>query len=149
MGNIRGIKGRLVTTRICLSLMLSLLFFSGAHGAEYPTKAVEVVSNFPPGGITDVTARILHKKLSILLGQPVVVVNKAGGGGTVGAQTVSVAPPDGYTVLVSAPTIVISPMTVDNGGKGISKSDQRNLGSILCAGKDPYPDRQETRRGPP
>ncbi len=115
MGKCSGMKRELMIKIVagpCLSLILPLLFFSGAHGAEYPTKAVQVVSNFPPGGITDVTARILHKKLSTLLGQPVVVVNKAGGGGTVGAQSVAVAPADGYTVLVSAPTIVISPLTV-------------------------------------
>jgi len=99
-------------TKLCLSLIPSLLFLATAHGAEYPTKTIQIVSNFPPGGITDVTARILHKKLSTLLGQPVVVINKAGGGGTVGAQSVAAAPADGYTVLVSAPTVVISPLTV-------------------------------------
>ncbi len=115
MGKCRGMKRGLmikIVVGLCLSLILPLLSLSWAHGAEYPTKSVQVVSNFPPGGITDVTARILHKKLSTLLGQPVVVVNKAGGGGTVGAQSVAVAPADGYTVLVSAPTIVISPLTV-------------------------------------
>lgn len=97
---------------LCLLLIVFPIFFAPAYGAEYPTKTVQIVSNFPPGGHTDITARILHKKLSTLLGQPVVVVNKAGGGGTVGIQSVATAPPDGYTILISTPTIVVSPLTV-------------------------------------
>ncbi len=116
MGKGRGMKRELgmikIAAGLCLSLILPLLYFSGAHGAEYPTKTVQLVSNFPPGGNTDIVARILQKRLSTLLGQPVVVVNRAGGGGTVGAQSVAVAPADGYTILVSTPTILISPLTV-------------------------------------
>ena len=99
-------------TRLCLSLIPFLLFLASAHGAEYPAKAIQLVSNFPPGGSTDIVARILQKKLSTLFGQPVAVVNKAGGGGTVGIQGVAAAPADGYTILASTPTIVISPLTV-------------------------------------
>lgn len=115
MGKGRGMKRELVMMKIVaglLSLILPLPLFSGAYGAEYPTKAVQLISNFPPGGSTDIVARILHKKLSALLGQAVVVINRAGGGGTVGAQAVAVAPADGYTVLISTPTILISPLTV-------------------------------------
>ena len=96
----------------CLLLILHLLFLTAARGAEYPTKTIQMVSPFPPGGLTDIVARILNKKLSTLLEQPVVVVNKAGGGGTVGIQSVAAAAPDGYTILISTPTIMISPLTV-------------------------------------
>jgi tripartite-type tricarboxylate transporter receptor subunit TctC len=99
-------------TKLCLLLIPFLLFLAPARGAEYPTKTIQLVSNFPPGGSTDIVARILQKKLSTLLGQPVPVVNKAGGGGTVGIQSVAAAPADGYTILASTPTIVISPLTV-------------------------------------
>jgi tripartite-type tricarboxylate transporter receptor subunit TctC len=108
-------KKRVVIKRLgkfCLLFITCLLFWATAHGAEYPTKTVQIVSNFPPGGHTDITARILNKRLSTLLGQPVVVVNKAGGGGTVGIQSVAAAPPDGYTILISTPTIIVSPLTI-------------------------------------
>lgn len=99
-------------TGLCLMMIPCLLFWAAAHGAEYPTKTIQIISNFPPGSNTDIVARILQKKLSTLLGQSVAVVNKAGGGGTVGIQSVAAAPADGYTILTSAPVIVISPLTV-------------------------------------
>jgi tripartite-type tricarboxylate transporter receptor subunit TctC len=98
--------------RLCLLLMLCLLFWASAHGAEYPTKTVQIISNFPPGSNTDIVSRILQKKLSTLLGQSVAIINKAGGAGTVGIQTVFASPADGYTILSSAPVVVISPLTV-------------------------------------
>ncbi|OGP67730.1 MAG: hypothetical protein A2169_09505 [Deltaproteobacteria bacterium RBG_13_47_9] len=95
-----------------LFFILSALFLGRAYGVDYPTKPVQFVSPFPPGGLTDIVARMINKKISTLLGQPVVVVNKAGGGGTVGIQGVAAAPPDGYTILISTPTIMVSPLTV-------------------------------------
>ena len=98
--------------RLSLLLMLCLLFWASAYGAEYPTKTVQIISNFPPGSNTDIVSRILQKKLSTLLGQSVAIINKAGGAGTVGIQTVFASPADGYTILSSAPVVVISPLTV-------------------------------------
>jgi tripartite-type tricarboxylate transporter receptor subunit TctC len=98
--------------KLCLLLVLCLLFWANAHGAEYPTKTVQIISNFPPGSNTDIVSRILQKKLSTLLGQSVAIINKAGGAGTVGIQTVFASPADGYTILSSAPVVVISPLTV-------------------------------------
>lgn len=68
--------------------------------AAYPERTVQLVVPFPPGGPADIVARPLAEKLSISLGQPVVVVNKSGASGTAGAAFVAKADPDGYTLLM-------------------------------------------------
>jgi tripartite-type tricarboxylate transporter receptor subunit TctC len=94
---------------ILWSFMLTLLFIpflNGAEGAEFPTKPLQIVITFPPGGSNDTTARLVVTKVPAHLGQPVVVVNKAGGGGVIGTHGVMSAPADGYTILgASAPNM--------------------------------------------
>jgi len=65
---------------------------------DYPTKSIELIINYPPGGSTDVMARILAEAASPILGQKVVCTNRTGGGGIVGASYMLNQPPDGYTV---------------------------------------------------
>ena len=67
----------------------------------FPTKPVRIVVGFPAGGPLDQHARLLTDKLQAVLGQPVVVDYKAGAGGTVGAQDVMKAPPDGHTLMLA------------------------------------------------
>jgi len=74
------------TFMFCLSIAVSLLCLSTAYSVEYPSKPIQIVVPYPAGGAADITARILNQELSTLLGQPVVVVNKSGGGGTVGTR---------------------------------------------------------------
>jgi len=71
-----------------------------AWAQDYPHKAVRMVVGFPPGGGTDVVARILAPKLSELLGQPVVIENRPGATGTMAAAMVAKSPPDGYTIMM-------------------------------------------------
>lgn len=93
-------------------LFLSLSVFSNvSSAADYPTKSIQVVVTFAPGGGADITARIITPKVSALLGQPVVVTNKTGGGGTIGTYAVLAAPPDGYTIIVTAPPQLAAPLT--------------------------------------
>jgi tripartite-type tricarboxylate transporter receptor subunit TctC len=71
---------------------------------------VQIVNPFPPGAVTDIIARLVNDKISAALGQPVVVVNKTGGGGAVGIKAVKDAPADGYTILIAPPPIVLIPL---------------------------------------
>jgi tripartite-type tricarboxylate transporter receptor subunit TctC len=87
-----------------------------AAAQDYPTKTIQVINPFPPGAVTDIVARILAPKMSTLLGQQVVIVNKAGGGGAVGIQAARDAAPDGYTILVTPPPIVLIPIVNKNSG---------------------------------
>ena len=78
---------------------------------KYPSRTIKLVIPFPPGGPTDVLGRRYAERLSAVLGQPVIVDNKAGAGGTVGADLVAKSKPDGYTILVgSSSTQVTSPL---------------------------------------
>lgn len=90
------------TSAILFSSLMTLGALS-AHAqsaAPYPSRPVTVVVPFPPGGGTDVGARLVAQKLSLKWGQPVIVENRGGAAGRVGAELVAKAKPDGYTLLV-------------------------------------------------
>ena len=72
-----------------------------AHAQGWPTKPVKIVVPFPAGGPTDVLTRVLGEKLAQALGQPVVIENKPGAGGSIGADLAAKSPPDGYTLLMA------------------------------------------------
>jgi tripartite-type tricarboxylate transporter receptor subunit TctC len=94
-----------------------LITFPGMPAAQdYPTKTIQIINPFPPGAVTDIVARLLAPKMSTLLGQQVVIVNKAGGGGAVGIQAARDSAPDGYTILVTPPPIVLIPIVNKNSG---------------------------------
>ena len=86
---------------------LILAFGLPAMAAEYPSKPITLVIQYPPGGSTDLTARALANAARKYLGQPIICENKSGGGGTVGVALVAAKPADGYTIGVvsSSPTI--------------------------------------------
>lgn len=79
----------------CLALLAS-----AAIGQDYPTKPIRVISPLAPGGATDIAARLIAEHAGKLLGQPMVVENIAGAGGTIGSNVVARAAPDGYTLLM-------------------------------------------------
>jgi tripartite-type tricarboxylate transporter receptor subunit TctC len=69
---------------------------------DYPSRAITVVVPFPPGGASDVVARIVTNQMSKILGQSIIIENVSGAGGTVGSARVAAAAPDGYTLLAAA-----------------------------------------------
>jgi tripartite-type tricarboxylate transporter receptor subunit TctC len=81
-------------------LFVFLLFPCLAWAQAYPTKPVRLIIPFPPGGTTDLVARIVQPKFQEVLGQTVLIENRAGAGGSVGAAEVAKAAPDGYTLLM-------------------------------------------------
>ena len=87
-------------TRIRLALAAVLLSTLPAVAQDWPNKPVKMIVPFPPGGGTDTVARPLAQKLSTILGQQVVIDNRGGAGGTIGAAVAAKSPPDGYTVLL-------------------------------------------------
>ena len=77
----------------------SLLIATGAHGqTAWPDRTVKIVVPYPPGGSTDVLARILAERLNQMYGQPFVIENRPGAGGNIGIGTVTASAPDGYTI---------------------------------------------------
>jgi tripartite-type tricarboxylate transporter receptor subunit TctC len=81
-----------------------------AVAADYPTQAIRIVSPYPPGGTTDILARMLAPRLTAALGQPIIVDNKAGASGNIGTEFVAHSKPDGYTLLLGNNTgVVINP----------------------------------------
>src|SRR5262249_25011053 len=89
--------GRMTRHVVTVALALTA---SGAsvHAQTYPSRPITLVVPFPPGGSTDVVARIMAERMRPLLGQPVVIENVGGAGGSIGVGRVARAAPDGYTI---------------------------------------------------
>ena len=92
-----------------------ILCFSGSVHAAYPDKPIKLIVPYPPGGATDVIGRILAKNLGESLGQQVLVENRSGAGGNIGAEAVAKATPDGYTLLMGAVTSHSTMATLEKG----------------------------------
>ena len=95
--------------RLLLCLFMSTLTPLYCWAQAFPSKAIRMVIPYPPGGPTDVLGRIVAAKLPEILGQPVVVDNKPGASGQIGAGDVARSAPDGYTLLTNASIHVINP----------------------------------------
>ncbi|NQW57389.1 MAG: tripartite tricarboxylate transporter substrate binding protein [Polynucleobacter sp.] len=105
-----------VISFLCVSFGLTNSFAQSLPG-DYPAKAINMVIPFPPGGPTDVTGRVLAEKLTLALGQSVVVDNKPGASGNIAAQLVARAPADGYTIFfTTGGTQAINPFLYKNIG---------------------------------
>jgi len=92
-----------------LTLGLGLVSAGAVHADTYPTKPVNIVIPFSPGGATDILGRMLAERLHAKLGQPFVVENKPGAGTMIASNYVARAKPDGYTLLLAASSLGIAP----------------------------------------
>jgi tripartite-type tricarboxylate transporter receptor subunit TctC len=95
--------------RVLISVLFVLLAGSAAAQTSYPGKPIRFVVPYPPGGFTDILARLIGQRLTESWTQPVVIENRGGGGSTIGSDIVAKAPPDGYTLLMVAPDLAINP----------------------------------------
>ena len=100
----------------------------------YPNKPIRLVLPFGVGGLVDVPGRIISAKLGDAMGQPIIVENRAGAGGTIGSEMVAKSKPDGYTLMITSPTHVISA----NLYKGLSYDALKDFTSIAKVADGPY-----------
>jgi tripartite-type tricarboxylate transporter receptor subunit TctC len=114
-------------------LLFAWSFSSSAWSAGYPDKPVRIVVPYPSGGGADILARAFGQKLGVRWGQPVIVDNRAGAGGSIGTEFVARTPPDGYTLLMASPSHAI------NAGlyKNLAFDPSRNFAPIVLAGSGP------------
>ena len=99
------------------ALAFTFLFACLAHAQGYPSRPITIISPFPPGGISDLTARPFAASMAKFLGQSVVVENKAGAGGAVGHAYVARATPDGHTLMMALSSIAIIPIADEVNGR--------------------------------
>ena len=101
-------KSMIGPMRLLSAILALLLSFATAAWADYPEKPIRLVVPFPPGGVTDIVARLLAERLSAEFGQQVLVDNKTGAGGVIAGDLVAKAPADGYTLLLTTPNHTIN-----------------------------------------
>jgi len=100
------LRRNLMALALCSATLFALSDPTPAQDA-FPSRTVRFVVGFPPGGGVDAVARLFAEKLSVIFGQPVVVMNHPGAAGGIAGKQVSADPPDGYTVLVNSNSMVV------------------------------------------
>ena len=98
-----------LSSALAVAAALAFGALTGAQAQNYPNKPVRLVLPYAPGGIIDYVGRTLAQKLTENLGQPVVAENRPGGGGVLGTDSVARSAPDGYTLVLMDPAIIINP----------------------------------------
>lgn len=104
-----------------LTSVMALLFAGPILALSFPVKPVRVVVPYPPGGPTDIVARVLFQQVSEATGQQFLIDNRAGAGGNIGAELVAKSPPDGYTVLIGTTAHAINMSLFKNLGYDVQK----------------------------
>jgi len=113
--SISSVRRALVGGVLALAAGLTALAPAAAQAADFPSKPLRFVVPYPPGGPLDTMARLLAEKVHASLGQPVIVENRAGAGGNIGADLIAKAAPDGYTLGMGAvATHAINPFLFNN-----------------------------------
>ncbi|MEI2416387.1 tripartite tricarboxylate transporter substrate binding protein [Orrella sp. JC864] len=118
-----------------LGLLASFCALAPAAAQSYPTRPITLVVAYPPGGSTDTAARLLAERMGRELGQSVVVENRPGAGGVIGASGVAKARPDGYTLLFAAsPELSIAGLT----NKNLPYDPAKDFAPISTVGQVPF-----------
>src|SRR5262249_8044004 len=115
------------------AIFATLVATSAAAQSAFPTRTVKFIVPFPGGGINDVLARIIGDKLQAKWGQPVVIENKTGAGGNIGADLAYQSEPDGYTLLLSPP----GPLPINQTLYSHLSSTPKDFGPITVVGSVP------------
>lgn len=116
-----------------LLAVLVLFAVQSVFAQGFPSKPVRIVVAFPPGGSTDITARLIAPKLSELWKQPVVVENKAGAAGNIGAEQVARSAADGHTLLLATTALAVSAAVIEK----LAYDPQRDLAPVLFVSSIP------------
>ena len=117
-----------------LLLFLSAVLSVASFAQTYPSRPIRLVIPFSAGGLVDVPGRLIATKLSEALGEPVIVDNKPGAGSTIGADSVAKAKPDGYTLMITSTTHVISA----NLYRKLPYAPLKDFAPVMKLGEGPY-----------
>ena len=119
-------RARLLAAVAGIALFAAAL--TSAHAQSWPSRGVRIVVPFAPGGSTDLFARLVGDRLATALGQPVIIDNRPGAGGNIGADAVAKAPPDGYTLLMATTGV----MAINNAMyKNLSFDAEKDLKPVI------------------
>jgi tripartite-type tricarboxylate transporter receptor subunit TctC len=119
---------------VAMAIPAFALLVTEASAQPYPSRPIRMVLPFGVGGLVDVPGRIIGNKLSESMGQPVVIENRSGAGGTIGSDLVAKSKPDGYTMMITSPTHVISA----NLYKNLPYDALKDFTSIAKIAEGPY-----------
>jgi tripartite-type tricarboxylate transporter receptor subunit TctC len=115
-----------------LTLVLSAVLSIAAHAQPFPSKPLRVIVPFPAGGTTDIVARLVGQRMSETMGQAIVVENRGGAGGTIGAAEVAKAAPDGYTLLMHNVTFPLASVAAAYGNRATYNVDSDFAGVSIA-----------------
>lgn len=113
-----------------ICVLTSLFAITAAHAETWPSRLIKATIPFGAGSAADVVPRLVFERLAAELGQPIVIENRAGGGGTVGSAQVAKADPDGYSILAQSSALAIAPAIFPSESFDVS----RDLASVLMIG---------------
>jgi tripartite-type tricarboxylate transporter receptor subunit TctC len=125
--------GARAAAQLALALLVCPAAWAQPAAQTYPSKPIHVIVAFPPGGIADFAARAVAPRLAESLGMPVVVENRGGAGGIIGAELVAKSPPDGYTYLVTSISHTINPSVA----KSLPYDTQRDFAPVMLIADAP------------
>src|SRR5580700_9566115 len=123
-----------IMRRLCIALVALVVAGSSPARAQYPDHAIQIVVPYTPGGTVDLLARALAPRFTAAWGQPIVIINRPGAGGSVGAEFVAKSAPDGYTLFISTN----SPLTTNLAlYPSLGYEPLRDFEPVILAGENP------------